>query len=284
MKIYVYSFPDGKHYVGQTKYDSAKRAGPNGINYKTNPELFAAFEQYGYDNVQRFEYEVNSFEELDLLEKFLIAAFQPEYNRNKGGSHGYKPINVAATEIKKMKESLPQVLDTLKDKEISSPYIDSGATGVTKATHLYQLAYNRTLDTLISKAAEHPEWVIDKLYSSAELRATLSYNTFAAATDSLKGLIIKESYGKYKLQFLKLLSKTPQEQRNIILARISSLDVLIRKFGDAPLNEEDIYSRKNLILYCNDVNLASGVKYGFITRTSYGFYQLPFLKLIRKER
>ena len=52
--IYMYTFPNGKRYIGKTHRELHERQGSsNFIDYKNNPLLWKAVEKYGVDNVKQ---------------------------------------------------------------------------------------------------------------------------------------------------------------------------------------------------------------------------------------
>lgn len=89
MWVYVHTCPNGKRYVGQTIKNPIRRW-EGGSGYKTQRLFHRAIEKYGWDTIEHHLYEVATKEEMDYLEKYLIAYFNttnPEfgYNVTKGG-------------------------------------------------------------------------------------------------------------------------------------------------------------------------------------------------------
>lgn len=91
MWVYVHQFPNGKRYVGQTIQKPTKRWGKNGDRYKSSPCVFNAIMKYGWDNTTHTVYEVETMEEMDYLEKYLISFYNTRdrrfgYNLDSGGN------------------------------------------------------------------------------------------------------------------------------------------------------------------------------------------------------
>lgn len=93
MEVYIYTFPNGKKYVGQTIYTMEHRAGFQGSYYKKShqPLLYNAIQKYGWDSIVKETIECNNQEELDNLEKELIAKYHTTdknygYNVANGGA------------------------------------------------------------------------------------------------------------------------------------------------------------------------------------------------------
>lgn len=90
MIVYIYTFPNGKKYIGQTTQTLAKRAS-RGNNYKSSPAVYNAIQKYGWDNIQKETIECQSEEEMDNLERELIAKYKTTdinfgYNIEDGGN------------------------------------------------------------------------------------------------------------------------------------------------------------------------------------------------------
>ena len=89
MIVYIYTFPNGKKYVGQTTMTVAQRA-QRGRGYSRCPYVYAAIQKYGWDSIEIETIECNSEEEMDELEKELITKYKTTdrefgYNLDSGG-------------------------------------------------------------------------------------------------------------------------------------------------------------------------------------------------------
>jgi len=78
----------GKKYVGQTTQKPRYRWGRLGRGYAGQPKFFNAILKYGWDNFSHQVIEVDSPEEADYLERYLIAFYDTirnGYNLSPGG-------------------------------------------------------------------------------------------------------------------------------------------------------------------------------------------------------
>ena len=89
MIVYIYTFPNGKKYIGQTINSLSQRAG-RGTRYKPNSPVSNAIKKYGWENIIKETIECSSEEEMDKKEKELIALYKTQdrefgYNIDEGG-------------------------------------------------------------------------------------------------------------------------------------------------------------------------------------------------------
>lgn len=95
-KIYCYTFPNGKKYIGQTKRTIEERAGANGYDYRSSPLLYHAIQKYGWNNIQKEILEDNlTLDEANRQEKYYIKLYQTTntnfgYNLTIGGDGNCK--------------------------------------------------------------------------------------------------------------------------------------------------------------------------------------------------
>lgn len=101
--VYIHTFPNGKRYIGLTVQDVKRRWG-NGKNYK-GQVVYNPILKYGWKNIKHTVYEVDTKEEMEYLEKYLIAYYHTTdrkygYNVSTGGeerngvpSKYRKPVN-----------------------------------------------------------------------------------------------------------------------------------------------------------------------------------------------
>lgn len=92
MIVYIYTFPNGKKYIGQTIQSLNDRA-KRGEGYKESSRVYNAIKKYGWDNIQKETIECNSYEEMNVLEIELISKFRTQerefgYNIARGGNAG----------------------------------------------------------------------------------------------------------------------------------------------------------------------------------------------------
>lgn len=93
-KIYKYTFPNGKIYVGKTKTSIEQRAGSNGCRYGDNTLVGRAIRKYGWINVLKevvfddlTEREANK-KERELIKKLGSTNRSVGYNLTRGGDGG----------------------------------------------------------------------------------------------------------------------------------------------------------------------------------------------------
>lgn len=84
MLVYIYTFPNGKKYVGQTTNTLEERA-KRGDGYVNSPAVYNAIKKYKWKNLQIETFPCSSKEEMDALEKYYIKLYhtnQKEYGYN----------------------------------------------------------------------------------------------------------------------------------------------------------------------------------------------------------
>lgn len=80
MIVYIYTFPNGKKYVGQTT-QSIKERSKNGEGYIESPAVYAAIKKYGWDNIIVSTYPCKDKDEMNELEQFYIKVYKTYDNR-----------------------------------------------------------------------------------------------------------------------------------------------------------------------------------------------------------
>ena len=89
MIVYIYTFPNGKKYVGQTIHTINERA-KRGEGYINSPAVYNAIKKYGWDNLIIETFLCSSKEEMNKLEQYYINLYdttnqQYGYNLTIGG-------------------------------------------------------------------------------------------------------------------------------------------------------------------------------------------------------
>lgn len=89
MIVYIYTFPNGKKYVGQTSVSLKERA-KNGEGYINSPAVYNAIKKYKWENLQIETFPCNSEEEMNFLEQYYIKLYKTNerqygYNLTLGG-------------------------------------------------------------------------------------------------------------------------------------------------------------------------------------------------------
>lgn len=94
MWVYIHIFPNGKRYIGQTIAPVKTRWKSNGSGY-SRQLVYKPIIKYGWDNIQHITYEVETKEEMDYLERYLIRYYNTTdkrfgYNIDSGGNKNKK--------------------------------------------------------------------------------------------------------------------------------------------------------------------------------------------------
>lgn len=89
MIVYIYTFPNGKKYVGQTSRTLKERA-RQGDGYVNSPAVYNAIRKYGWDNIIIETFNCNSKQEMNELEQYYIQLYNTTdnnygYNLTLGG-------------------------------------------------------------------------------------------------------------------------------------------------------------------------------------------------------
>ena len=71
MIVYIYTFPNGKKYVGQTSQTLNTRA-KRGEGYVSSPAVYNAIKKYGWDNLIIETFPCSSKQEMNELEQYYI--------------------------------------------------------------------------------------------------------------------------------------------------------------------------------------------------------------------
>lgn len=107
-KVYKYTSPSGKIYIGQTSQTIKGRAGKEGQKYCDSPLFYNAIQKYGYDNFTVEVLKDNlTLQESNYWEKYYIEKFnsnntQYGYNLTSGGDAKY---NISDITKEKMRQS-----------------------------------------------------------------------------------------------------------------------------------------------------------------------------------
>lgn len=92
MIVYIYTFPNGKKYVGQTIHTINERA-KQGEGYVNSPAVYNAIKKYGWSNLIIEIFPCQSKEEMNNLERYYIDLYNttnPQYGYNLTiGGEGY---------------------------------------------------------------------------------------------------------------------------------------------------------------------------------------------------
>lgn len=82
MIVYIYTFPNGKKYVGQTSRTLNERAN-QGEGYINSPAVYNAIKKYGWNNLHIETFPCNSKQEMNNLEQYYIELYRT-YDNNYG--------------------------------------------------------------------------------------------------------------------------------------------------------------------------------------------------------
>ena len=89
--IYMYTFPNGKRYVGKTSKTLKARQGHNWENYDECPALFNAIKKYKPENIKQevLAEGLMTKDESSEIEKYYIALYKTNCNRYRDPEYGY---------------------------------------------------------------------------------------------------------------------------------------------------------------------------------------------------
>lgn len=119
-KVYKYTSPSNKVYIGQTCQSIGKRAMWNGKGYKHSTHFYAAIQKYGFENFQVEILKDNlTLEEANYWEIYYIKLYnstdrEKGYNISLGGNNHIISKEQLEKMSKRMKENNP-----MKNPEIS---------------------------------------------------------------------------------------------------------------------------------------------------------------------
>lgn len=94
MIVYIYTFPNGKKYVGQTSMPLELRAS-RGDGYRNSPAVYNAIKKYKWENLQIETFPCGSQDEMNSLEQYYIKLYHTNereygYNLTMGGDGAIK--------------------------------------------------------------------------------------------------------------------------------------------------------------------------------------------------
>lgn len=89
--IYMYTFPNGKRYIGKTKRTLIERQGSNFNRYESCTALRNAIQKYGVDNIQQEILFENDMTDLYAarLEQICVLLFKTNCNKFYSPKYGY---------------------------------------------------------------------------------------------------------------------------------------------------------------------------------------------------
>jgi group I intron endonuclease len=89
--VYMYTFPNGKKYVGKTRQSLKKRQGPSFKKYESSALLWDAIQEYGCESIQQdVLVEGDLTEEMSSeLEEHFIEKYKTNANKYNDPSYGY---------------------------------------------------------------------------------------------------------------------------------------------------------------------------------------------------
>ena len=102
--VYLFTFPNGKYYVGRTNdYEQRLATHKHKANKKTKHELYWAIKKYGWDNIKKEVLEkANTLEEIVAMEYEYIV----KYNSIRNGYNMTENTNVGGNNWIGKKDSL----------------------------------------------------------------------------------------------------------------------------------------------------------------------------------
>ncbi len=89
--VYMYTFPNGKRYIGKTKRTLAQRQGAGFIGYRHCTFLWNAIQKYGIDSIEQdvlFEGDIADIEASKIEQEYILL-FKTNCNKFSNPSYGY---------------------------------------------------------------------------------------------------------------------------------------------------------------------------------------------------
>lgn len=133
--IYMYTFPNGKRYIGKTRQGSlnARKRGTNMVGYKHSKYLYSAIQKYGVENIKDtilYEGEITD-DYADRLEQIYILLFKtnvctfdnPKYGYNlTDGGGGMRNWHPTGEDLERRKIQLAEALTHRKYGPLSEEH------------------------------------------------------------------------------------------------------------------------------------------------------------------
>ena len=134
--VYIHTCPNNKRYIGITTQLPEKRWRSNGRGYIKNKHFYTAIQKYGWNNISHQVIEVDTENEMNYLEKYLIAYYQTNipkhgYNNTYGGSTMFRLSEEARLKISKIHRGKTVSEETRRKLSESC----KGRPSPTKGTH-----------------------------------------------------------------------------------------------------------------------------------------------------
>lgn len=186
-KVYCYTSPSGKRYIGQTCQSLIARSGSNGQQYKASTKFFNAIQKYGFDNFTVKILKDNlSQQEADYWEKYYIAYYDSivnGYNIQSGGH--FNPADICSKAIMSI---------NCQTKEIA--YYES----ITEAAKIHDLN-RRSINKVVNHEPNHYTiggyvWIALKEWNELSLDERNKYLNIVPKVKNKKQAVICKTTGK----------------------------------------------------------------------------------------
>lgn len=151
MIVYIYTFPNGKKYVGQTSQTLNIRA-KRGEGYISSPAVYNAIKKYGWDNLIIETFPCSSKQEMNELEQYYIKLYnttnnQHGYNLTVGGEGFPRLDKELVCNLWSKGLSIGEIADKIKCSGVS-------VTNILQAENLYDKAeVNNRMRRKLSKTS-----------------------------------------------------------------------------------------------------------------------------------
>lgn len=229
-KVYMYTSPVGKRYIGITKQTIKNRAQRNGIGYRYCPAFWKAIQKYGWDNFRcvvlfdNLDKEEAEAKEIELIKLYKSNEGQYGYNIENGGNcYGTHSAETRAkiSKANKGRTFSPETIEKIRAALIGRPRKDGNQcikyllTEESKRKHSEKMAGNQFF-----KGKHHSEAF--KHEKSLQMKAAYS----GGRNPRCKRVIV--SQGETEKEYFSL--REAARQNNISPAHALSL---IRNGGDS---------------------------------------------------
>lgn len=196
-KVYKYTSPSNKFYIGQTCQTINSRAN-HGEGYKDSPKFYNAIQKYGFENFSVEILKNNlTLEEANYWESFYINFYQTTldkygYNLSSGGSN---PVPSKQTREKMRQKKLGTKLSEETKEKIRQSHLGKIFTEQHKQ-HLSEAAKKRTINGMQDKHLSKQQIEIIKQRNSKPVICVQTGIIYPSSAEACRQLNLKSNHIK----------------------------------------------------------------------------------------